>query len=322
MKASDPGRGTGPSLAYSVAIRSVGNNEYLKKTLHSLRAQSLRPAEVLIVIPFDADPWTVDALEVRFLKAPRGMVTQRAAGITGARYSPVILIDDDIELAGDALERLLEPMKRRGAVCVVPYWPEGYPKKGIRRRIQHLAGIAVPRKEGGISYNAGGGYLYPLREPPGDGWETCGGAGALIAIDREFALAKNATGDPDLQKISAYALREDGALILSWHLEGGKCLMVPGVNFLHLGGTTRLSADRLYLDYKSHVYNQILFWRKYIHPMYRHGTASGLRARGGLVRYLAGIVLLAAAASARNLSLKPLAGIVAGFFPQGARGER
>lgn len=305
-----------------MAIRSVRNNEYLEKTLHSLRNQSLQPAEVMIVIPSDAEPWKVSILEVRFLKAPRGMVTQRAAGIMGAGNTVVVLMDDDIMLAGDALERLLLPLRRREAVCVVPYWPGGYPEAGIRRQIQRLAGIAVPREEGGISYNAGGGYYYPLKEPPGDGWDTCGGAGALIAVDRDFALGKNATGDPDLQKISAYALREDGALILSWHLEGGKCLMVPGVNFQHLGGTTRLSTDRLFIDYKSQVYNQILFWRKYIRPMYRVGAASSLRTRGGLVRYLAGIVLLAFASSVRNRSFKPLAGIMAGFFPREASGTR
>lgn len=241
------------------------------------------------------------------------MVTQRAAGIREACCRFTLLLDDDILLPPDAAERLIGALIRNNADCAIPYWPEGWPKTGKMRSLYAFWGIAVPKPAGGISYTLGGGYYYPLNEPPEEGWETSGGAGAVIAINRDFALAVDATGDTDLQRLSAYALREDGALILSWHLRGGKCLMLPGIRFQHLGGTTRLAFNRLSMAYKVNVYNHIFFWKKYLLPTYITKMVR-FRAYCALARYLAGVCFFAVAAAVTARSIQPIYGLLSGFL--------
>lgn len=299
---------------YTAAIRSVGDNDLLRQTLASLRRQTDPPGEIVIAIPDDTSPWPVSDPLVRFVTAQRGMVTQRAAGLRAASLPLVVLLDDDIVLEPNAVETLLEPLDRGRAICAVPWWPELWPRPGLRRRLNAFWRIAVPRREGGIDYTPGGGYYYPLTEPPPEGWETRGGAGAVIAVTGAFASASGAFGDPELQRESVYALREDAAMIYAWHRAGGRCLMVPGVRFRHLGGTTRLSPQRAYFAYLAQIHNQILFWRKFIAPDWRRQAFGGLRAFSSLAWYLLGIVFFACGAAIRGRTLKPLRGALAGFF--------
>ncbi len=304
----------GERPAYTAAIRSVGDNDLLQQTLASLAQQTIPPGEIVLAIPDDTSPWRVSDPLVRFVGAQRGMVTQRAAGLRAASLPLVLLLDDDIVLEPRAVETLLEPLQRGRADCAVPYWPELWPQPGLRRRLNAFWGIAVPRRRGGIDYTPGGGYYYPLTEPPPEGWATRGGAGAVIAVSGAFAIARGALGDQDLQQVSIYALREDAALIYSWHRAGGRCLMVPGVRFRHLGGTTRQSPQRAYFAYLAQVHNQILFWRKYIDPEWKRHSLGSLRARSSLAWYLLGIVFFAGCAAIRGRTLKPLRGALAGFF--------
>jgi len=300
-------------LSYTASIRSVRDNDFLRKTLASLHAQTIPPSEIVIAIPDDTDPWPLEGDHIRFVRAERGMVTQRAAGIREAHCRLILLLDDDIVLAADAAERLLEALIRNHADCAVPYWPGGWPKTGKVRKLSAFWGIAIPRPAGGISYTLGGGYYYPLNEPPEEGWETSGGAGGVIAVNRDFALAVDATGDTDLQKICAYALREDGALILSLRLRGGKCLMLPGIQFQHLGGTSRLAPDRLSMAYQAHVFNHVLFWKKYMLPTCISGKAR-FKAFCALARYLAGVIFFAVAAAVTARSIHPIYGLLSGFL--------
>jgi len=303
---------TGP--CYSVALRSVRDNALLRRTLASLAQQSVLPREIVIVIPLDVAPWPVEWDCVRFVQAPRGMVTQRAAGIRSVRHRLTLLMDDDIVLSHDAAQRLLRALVEQQADCVVPYWREGWGGSRTARLLNAFWGIAVPRNAGGIEYLPGGGYYYPLTEPPLKGWPTLGGAGALIGVNRDFALAAGATGDTGLQAISPYALHDDGALILSWHQGGGTCLMIPGIKFEHLGGTTRLAPDRFYMAYQSLAYNHWYFWRAYLKPDFSRDPLGVVWARFSLCHYLTGIACYALLISLRSRTMQPIRGFVSGLL--------
>jgi GT2 family glycosyltransferase len=297
---------------YSVIIRSVRDNEYLRQALAALASQTHRPSEIVIVIPDDVDQWRVVDATVRFAMATRGMVSQRAAGIREAQYPLLILIDDDIVLAPDAVERLFDPLVRRNVECVVPYWPEAWPKKPAVRWWNKVWGIAIPRKEGGITYTNGGGFFYPLSAPPAQGWVTLGGPGGLIALKKDFAIENSIFGDLDLQNIGAYALREDAQFILSIAKKGGRCLMIPRIVFKHMGGTTRLSPGRLRMHFKAQIYNQYIFWRKYIRPECNTSVFRLLKSQLAIIRYMLGICSFGIAMSLRSRSYQPIQGIAAG----------
>jgi GT2 family glycosyltransferase len=302
------------NLVYSVAIRSVRDNEFLHRTLGSLQEQTIPPVEVVIAIPADVQPWEMGDVckSVRFVQAERGMVTQRAAGILAAKTEYLLLLDDDVVLAPNVAEVLLQAMFEQQAACIVPYWAEGWPRKKFVRSLMAFWGIAIPRETGGIHFTAGGGYYYPRQEPTSP-WETHGGAGAVILVNREFCRANECLGDVSLQEFSVYALRDDGAFILDIFRKGGRCLMAGGAMFIHLGGTTRLDPSRLKMAYTAQIYNHYLFWKNYIQPEHSKTFTARFRTCLAFCWYLAGIMVLGILASIQGKSVQPICGIRIGL---------
>jgi glycosyltransferase involved in cell wall biosynthesis len=298
------------SLRYSAVIRTTGLSNLLLRTLESLEIQTILPDEILIILPEGEESWDTNNDKVRFTYSKRGMISQRAKGIAAAKNNYALLLDDDILLAPDAAEVLFGSLLKNHADCVVPYWAEGWPT-GFKRWICAFWGIAVPRRGGGIKYTAGGGFYYPLTEPGAEAWETLGGAGAVIALNRDFALKKQVLGDMHLQKVK-YALRDDGAFILALAKSGGKCLMVGGAKFIHLG-VNRASGNNIGYRYEAGVFNQYIFWNKYIFCDYKHSVGGRFKTTVAFLWYLLGICFLGAISSIKHLSLEPMRGIVRGF---------
>lgn len=115
----------------------------------------------------------------------------------------------------------------------------------------------------------------------------------------------------DLQKFT-YALREDGAFILALAKSGGKCMMAGGVKFTHLG-VNRVSSNNIANRYEASVFNQYIFWNKYILPDYKQSVVGCLKAKQAFLWYLFGIGFLASISSIRHLSLEPMRGILKGI---------
>jgi hypothetical protein len=132
-------------------------------------------------------------------------------------------------------------------------------------------------------------------------------------VNREFCIQKNSLGDKSLQEISVYALREDGAFILDIFRKGGSCLMIGGVNFIHLGGTTRLDPSRLELTYIAQIYNSHLFWKHYIQPQYEKSIFTRLMTRMAFLRYLLGTMTIGLLIALRAKSFQPIRGIFKGL---------
>lgn len=293
---------------YSAVIRAVGPSVELEAELDSLHRQTLPPAEIVIVIPKDVEPWTPSAAAVRFVRSDRGMVTQRAEGIRAARHDLLLLLDDDVILGELAAERILSALDTTEAVCALPAARDLSPR-GPQRLFLAVFGMAVPRRRGGVTYTASGGYTYPLEEPPETGWPTLGGRGAFMAIRRGFAVEHGTLGDFDLEALAAYALRDDAAFVLQQALAGGTCRLVPGVRWEHHGNPpVGTSVSRRQATIECHH----LFWRKYIRPT----SAGPIRmawAYLALSWYYVGCLVLAVAAAAKNRSSDPLAGVLRGL---------
>lgn len=296
-------------FSYSAVIRSVGKNSYLDSLLESLEKQSLRPAEIVIVLPYGVPVWdTPSANLIRFVHSPKGMITQRAVGIKEAKFRYLLLLGDDIVFRDlEAVKRLFSEKLRYNAVLALPYSPEAFPQ-GKKRIIYALFGMAVPTSKRYLGYTAGGGFYYPRNPSFEQPYEVEGGYGRCIAADRDFLLKNYVLGDPDLEKVP-YALRDDGAFVLDVVCHGGKAVLVGNVPYDHLGGTRKLSPQRLQHSYEASVYNNYIFWRKYIKVRYRVRIVP-IIAFGW---HLIGIFVFALLSSLRHKSIQPILGAVQGF---------
>ncbi len=113
----------------SVAVVARNRPERLERTLHSVRAQSVQPWEV--VVSDDSDPEHVEAvrrvcerLGCRYVPGPRrGLYANRNSAALACGGTHVRTMDDDHELPQLHFERCLEALERdRASIWVIGEW--------------------------------------------------------------------------------------------------------------------------------------------------------------------------------------------------------
>ena len=96
------------STSISVVIASKGRPDFVRETIESLQCQTLKPKEIIVVVPsiedLPANQWGDD---VQYILGPLGLTSQRNKGI---RAIPITVpyvgfFDDDFELKADYLEQ-------------------------------------------------------------------------------------------------------------------------------------------------------------------------------------------------------------------------
>ena len=103
----------------SVVIASKGRPDFVRETIESLQRQTLKPREIIIVVPsiedLPAKEWGDD---VQYIVGPLGLTSQRNKGI---RAIPITVpyvgcFDDDFELKPDYLEQAVAFMNANVSV--------------------------------------------------------------------------------------------------------------------------------------------------------------------------------------------------------------
>ncbi|MDK9701574.1 MAG: glycosyltransferase [Sulfuritalea sp.] len=112
-----------PATRLSVVIATLGGDS-LQATIDALNRASVVPAEILVCIPEHEAPRvaSVAGPNVRAVITPcRGQVAQRAAGFREAVGPLVMQMDDDMLVAPDCVERLVETLAACGPkVAIAP----------------------------------------------------------------------------------------------------------------------------------------------------------------------------------------------------------
>ena len=111
------------NLSSSFVIATRNRPEDLLDTVTSVLAQTVLPAELCIVDSSDATP-TRSAIEQAcdaaglgldyVHPAPRGLTVQRNVGVDRTKGDPVFFIDDDVQLASDCHQRVLDVYEEWG----------------------------------------------------------------------------------------------------------------------------------------------------------------------------------------------------------------
>lgn len=106
---------------YSVVVRTLGTSaEKYCMLLKSIECQTVRPKEVLVVIPygFTLPNYSIDNIKVIY--TDKGMVNQRQVGIEEASSDYLLVLDDDIAFPEDFIERMFDKMQKYNADAISP----------------------------------------------------------------------------------------------------------------------------------------------------------------------------------------------------------
>lgn len=105
--------------AYSVAIRTLGlNPEVLRDELESINSQSVPPVKVVVYI---AEGYPIPSFRVgeeKYVETHKGMVAQRAMNFTEISTPLILMLDDDVRLSPDSVERLLHALDIHKLDCI------------------------------------------------------------------------------------------------------------------------------------------------------------------------------------------------------------
>lgn len=107
---------------YTAVIRTLGKaGEKFEAEINSLKAQTLQPRQILAYIPDGYDiPVFPGSDAVRWIRSPKGMVTQRSLPFDEVETEYILFLDDDVYLPPAGAEMLMRTAVDENADAVVP----------------------------------------------------------------------------------------------------------------------------------------------------------------------------------------------------------
>ena len=254
-------------MEYSICIRTLGRGgEKYKKLVNSINNLSIKPKEILIVIPKGYKP-PKDKIEgSTIVFSEKGMLLQRIIGYEKASAEYVLLLDDDVEFESDMVEKLSKPVLEGKAALSFPIYEELLPQKGMRGAVSALTLSAVPSLRGSNKYVKilpSGGYMYNRNYSNADGWLYSESApGMCVFGERQALININLREELWVEKAS-YPLREDAVLIYKAFLKNYEAVGVDNIEIEHLDTGSSENNRNIKAAYSTTL-NHIIFWYKFI----------------------------------------------------------
>ncbi len=298
--------------AFIIATRNRPDD--LLRTVESLVAQTVLPLELCIVDSSDDAP-TREQIEKLCADAglkldyhhpaPRGLTVQRNVGIDRTTGDPVFFVDDDVDLAPDCHEEILEEYERwqgspepLGGVRATPVRPA---RPAIYTRLyRRIFGIGGWWPEASGKVRAGF-YAEGISESAGvrrleyfNGW--------FMSYRRE--VFEHERFD---EKLSGYAYKEDIDFSYRVHKRGYVLVQTPKARCDHLkSGASRMSSHQLQ---RMNLANQFYLFRK--------NMPQDLYHRVALWWALIGLFIIFAGKAVQTGDFGLVSGLVHGAWEQG-----
>lgn len=254
--------------SYTIYIRTLGKGgEKYKRLLRSIDSQTIKPKEVVVVLPQDyALPKERLGYE-RFAFSEKGMVKQRLFAFNEAKTPYILLLDDDVEFEPQFVEKLYQTMLSANADCCIAKMKnnaEDHSK--IKKLIYHLIGSTVYKNThdqffykinlgGGNVVNTGYDPSRPIYSQTGHGSHCFAKTEALKDIHFEDELW--------LEK-SGYALPDDLVMFYKLYLWGHNIAVCINTYFCHLDSASTNDGKRYLKIAQAKSGNYLIFWYRFI----------------------------------------------------------
>lgn len=105
-------------MSYSVAIRTLCNSPFLETELQEIFSQTVKPEKVFIFIPKNMEiPALIVGYE-EYFHVKKGMMHQRLFAYEEIKSDYLLMLDDDVALQNDSVEKLIEAIEINNADLV------------------------------------------------------------------------------------------------------------------------------------------------------------------------------------------------------------
>lgn len=276
---------------YSIVIRTLGNTgEKYLQMLRAIECQTVRPQEIVVVIP---EGYTLDHQldNERVVYSKKGMVTQRAVGITEAIGDYLLVLDDDLDFPPDFAEQMYAHLQAKQLDCVLAFGNGGIAKDGTeqkkvsfknklkqslkRLRLAFTGQAFYSRRQSkwfDTIASTGGHRTYVNCEE--DLCQT--GAFACFFIKADKAKAVHFEEEQWLEQgsLSSYAAYDDAVFYYKLFLQGGRIAYTHNTDFVHLDAAAGRPAPDFLTAKRNRLYtiarNRTIFWYRHIWTKHRN----------------------------------------------------
>ena len=105
-------------MSYSVAIRTLGNSLFLETELRQIYAQTIKPERVSIFIAEGYERPEFQIVGEEYIWVKKGMMSQRLLSYDDFHTDYILMLDDDVSLQPDSVEKLLKALNENDADLV------------------------------------------------------------------------------------------------------------------------------------------------------------------------------------------------------------
>lgn len=253
---------------YSFIIRTLGTaGEKYQKLLNSIDQLSLKPREVIVVLPEGYKPPLERLGYERFVYTPKGMIAQRVFCLNEIKTKYALFSDDDVAFEPSLVEELAKPIQEGRADVTFPIFADFLPKGLWTKLVMCLTGSSTPMlfsKNRYTKINYSGAYSYnPYIKQTTKGEFSAETAPGLCFLISKHHMIKLHFEDELWLQDCDYAWPDDQVMFYKLHLQGKKIIGVGGLDFIHLdaGGN---SAGRAVKTNYAIARNKEIFWHRFI----------------------------------------------------------
>jgi len=254
---------------YTAVIRTLGTaSEKYQCLLNSLVSQTHSPEKIIVYLAegYPKPQETVGVEQIVYVK--KGMVAQRALPYREVDTEWMLMLDDDISIEPDGVERLFQAIIDTGAdVCAV----DALPHDLIPIRTKIIMAVllsSIPRlghSNMGYRVSIIGSDVYNPSPTKEYAWSTTNAGMAYLCRKSDFIGIKF---EDDLWlDDSPYAIPDDKVMFYKMHLSGLKILTHYNAGFTHLDAGSSITGDErtARVEYSA-TRNNLIFYKLYVWP--------------------------------------------------------
>ncbi len=229
---------------YTAVIRTLGKaGEKFESEIHSLRAQTVQPHQILAYIPDGYEiPVFPGSDVVRWIRSPKGMVTQRSLPFDEVKTEYILFLDDDVFLPPTGAEMLLQTIVKENADAVVPNtFPNN--KGSLKWKLRNMGQGTFPSLSKKWAFRVRHSTYYNYCNHPDPVMPTQSGAGPCALV--RFSAYKAIRFEEERWiELCGYPLGEDLLFFNKLHQCGYKVLAQFNTGIQHLDAGAVHTAER------------------------------------------------------------------------------
>ena len=227
---------------YSIAIRTLGTSgDKFVRELNSIAKQTIKPEKVIIYIAerYKHPDYSIGFEE--YIEVKKGMVAQRALEYNEITSEYILMLDDDVELAPNSVEILLQAIVENNADCIAADTFKNH-KMSLKSKVYNMiVNLAFPHysKKWAFKIYQNGSFSY-INNPSRQFYLSQSAAGPASLWKKESFLRINYTEELWLDKLG-FAYGDESLFFHKLYKNGMKLGVLFNTGIVHLDGKTSSS---------------------------------------------------------------------------------